>query len=375
MALKVSDTEGPGGVGAADVLNKIISSRRLTWRDFEDFISLIRKGEANRVQIGAFLAIAREEFIHIGPSTLRSIASVFLRNAVRFPKIEGLVDIVGTGGDSHSTFNVSTAAAIVNAGAGLKTAKHGSRSSRTKLGASDLLETLGSVVNVGPAKMLEALERSNFCFLSATHYHPLMRLLGIHRRSIGIRTVFNYIGPLISPARPDKMIVGVASEKMGDLIAPALVLLGVKRLWVVFGEIGLDEISIQGKTIVWEYSGGVEPKKIRGAEYLKDLVYKGIIIKKFRLSPDEFGLEGYPISAITSTSCDENVKLLKTLLYDPQNAPGAIYNSVVMTAAAALYLGLDLPSLREGCRRAIESIEEKKAASVLDSYIKITQYI
>merc|ERR1719424_647638 len=214
-------------------------------------------GGGTPAQIGAFLALLNldrctSEIVTRLASTMREHAVV-----VQVPRDGGsIIDIVGTGGDGQDTFNISTAAALVAAGAGAMVVKHGNRAATSKSGAADILEALGARLELDAKEVAPVLSASGFAFLFARSYHPAMRHVGPVRQQLGIRTVFNILGPLTNPARPDCMLAGVFSATLGRLYAEVFRSLGMKRALVVHGLEGLDELSITGASKVWELMDG-----------------------------------------------------------------------------------------------------------------------
>ena len=202
----------------------------------------IMKGNLAPSQIGAFLTALKLLNLETNPLYIKAVATA-MRNASISVDAGKVVDIVGTGGDGHDTFNVSTAASIIVAGAGLKVAKHGNRASSSSCGSADILEALGCELNkVNNFKAQAILQESNFCFLFAQLYHPAMKIVAGPRRELGIRTIFNILGPLTNPSKPTHMVVGVPFKELGPVMAQSLQLLGIERGWVVCGAIGLDEV-------------------------------------------------------------------------------------------------------------------------------------
>merc|ERR1719424_219124 len=214
-------------------------------------------GGGTPAQIGAFLALLNldrctSEIVTRLASTMREHAVV-----VEVPRDGGsIIDIVGTGGDGQDTFNISSTAALVAAGAGAQVVKHGNRAATSKSGAADVLEAMGAKLEIAPEAVSKVLADSGFVFLFARSYHPAMKHVGPVRAEIGIRTVFNILGPLTNPARPDCMLAGVFSLSLGKLYAEVFKSLGMKRALVVHGLEGLDELSITGASKVWELMDG-----------------------------------------------------------------------------------------------------------------------
>nr|KAJ3420635.1 anthranilate phosphoribosyltransferase [Polyrhizophydium stewartii] len=255
-----------------------------------------------------------------------------------------VVDIVGTGGDGQNTFNVSTAASIVAAGAGAKVAKHGNRASSSTSGSADVLEALDCNLSaVSPAAVNEILHESNFCFLFAQVFHPAMKNVAGPRKELGVRTIFNLLGPMTNPAHPTRMVVGVFSRDLGHAMAEALHLSGVKSGWVVHGCVGLDEISPEGNTLVWQFdeSGNITERTI---------------------SPSaDFGLPEHPLRDVVGGDAVENASTMRQLLSGELSGP--ILDFVLLNAAALLHvsgLAADLPAGVALARQSIASGAAKK---------------
>jgi anthranilate phosphoribosyltransferase len=237
--------------GTSQSLKEMAQHLKSTWTQpnyltpgvAKEIASEIMEGKLGPSQIGAFLITLKLLGKETQPEYIAAVAEAMRDASLPVTLNYDVVDIVGTGGDGQDTFNVSTAASIVAAGAGCKVAKHGNRASSSSCGSADVLETLGCTLqNVTPSKLPSILETTNFCFLFAQVYHPAMKSVAGPRKELGVRTIFNILGPLTNPARPTRMIVGVFSKDLGMLMAQSLQLLGVERGWVVSGAIGLDEV-------------------------------------------------------------------------------------------------------------------------------------
>ena len=240
---------------------------------------------------------------------------------------------------------MSTASAIVCAAAGLKVAKHGNRASSSSCGSADVLEALGcSLTSIVPSAVRQCLISQNFCFLFSQVYHPAMKLLAPPRRELGVKTIFNYLGPLTNPAAPSRMVVGVGFKSDGPVMAQALLLAKVQRAWVVHGEIGLDEISPQGSTLVWD----VKPD---GS------------ITEFSISPKDFGLPEHQLDTVRGGNAEYNANLFKQLLLDQLKGP--IYDFVLMNSAALLLVSGKCQTLPEGVEIARACIQSKAAYNEL----------
>jgi len=244
-----------------------------------------------------------------------------------------LLDIVGTGGDGHNTINVSTTAALVAASVGAKTVKHGGRSASGKSGSSDVIARLGVDLEMSPATARHCLDELGFCYLFAGHYHQSFRNAAPVRKSLPARTIFNLIGPLSNPARPDYLLLGVSSRRLIRPMAKVLLLLGVRRAMVVHGS-GLDEIALHGATQVVEVTNGS--------------------ITEYAISPEDFNLPEAPLAAVIGGTADINCRITEDLLRGGGTA--AQQNLVAINAGAALYVAGISKSLREGAQLALSSM-------------------
>ena len=233
-----------------EAIGTLVEGKSFSFEEASGAMEEIMSGEATPAQIAAFLTALR-----IKGETADEIAGLasVMRAKATPVKISGpAIDIVGTGGDGSGSFNISTAAAFVAAGAGLKVAKHGNRAMSSQCGSADILEALGVKIDLGPEGVAECIEKVGIGFMFAQVFHPAMKYAAPVRREIGIRTVFNILGPLTNPARVEHMLLGVPSEELGNKIAAVLYRLGTKHALVVHGQDGLDEISISGKSLVWD---------------------------------------------------------------------------------------------------------------------------
>ncbi|GJN92816.1 hypothetical protein Rhopal_005854-T1 [Rhodotorula paludigena] len=317
------------------------------------FNHLAEPNGAHPSQIGAFLSALRLTGKDGEPSIVAECAKVMQEHALQVDVGnfgEGPVcDIVGTGGDGHNTFNVSTTAAIVAAGAGLRVYKHGNKAATSSSGSADILLSLGCPVTTLPPTSLHTVaSRSPFLFLFAPLYHPSMVRVAPIRKQIAFPTVFNALGPLINPAKPKAMIVGVHSPYLGPIFAEALRITGVERAWVVCGAEGLDEISPAGDTHVWDLQNGT--------------------ITERTLHPSHFGLTPTPLSTVAGGTPLENSLTLISLLDGALPPTNPIENFVVLNAAALLLVAGVVQSEKEGVERARRSIAEGGAKRALEAF-------
>ncbi|TBU37634.1 anthranilate phosphoribosyltransferase [Dichomitus squalens] len=308
------------------------------------------------VQIGSFLTALHIERIERRPEFLAAAANVLRARALK-AAIEGIdgdfvVDIVGTGGDGHNTFNVSTTAAIVAAGAGARVVKHGSRASTSSSGSADLLQSLGCYFTPPSADAPLPISRIPFTFIMAPQYHLSLAMIAPYRKALPHRTMFNVLGPLINPARPRGMVLGVAERELGPTFAHSLADGGVQRAFVVCGAEGLDEISCAGDTFVWELrpDGSVAERTVH---------------------PRDFGLEAHPLSEVAGASPEENAATFRALLQSGKDIPEKltpVLDFVLMNAAALLVVAGIAEDLKDGVAKARESITSGKAWNALEQF-------
>ncbi len=307
-------------------------------------------GAASPAQIGAFLIALRMK--GETPGEITAFATVLRAHAlpVPVPRMNGpLVDTCGTGGDSSGTFNISTAAAFVAAGAGVPVVKHGNRGVSTRCGSADVLEALGVGIGYPPAEAAGILARAGICFLFAPACHPAMRHAAGARREIGIRTVFNILGPLSNPAEADAQILGVYDPALIRPVAEALRGLSVRHAMVVHGN-GLDEISTCGPTNVAEV--------------------KGDEIHEYIVTPEEFGIQPARLPDLSGGSPDVNAQIIRAVL---AGETGATRDIVLLNAAAAIYVGGRARDIPEGLAAAAESVHSGAALKCLCDLIAATE--
>jgi anthranilate phosphoribosyltransferase len=254
--------------------------------------------------------------------------------------------IVGTGGDHANTFNISTTAAIITAAAGIPVAKHGNRSASSKCGAADVLEALGVNINIPPEKSSELLKNIGICFMFAQNYHIAMKFVAPIRRELGIRTVFNILGPLTNPAGAKMELMGVYDKALVEPLAQVMCNLGVKSAMVVHGEDGLDEISLSAPTFVCEVKDGW--------------------VRSYSITPEQFGFERCGKEDLQGGTAQENAAILKALLYGEK---GAKRDAAVLNAAAAMFVTGKYASIGEAVNIANDVIDAGKALEKLEEFI------
>ncbi|KAH9960091.1 anthranilate phosphoribosyltransferase, TrpD [Russula dissimulans] len=317
---------------------------------------VITPGATLPEQVGAFLtglAVARVELRK--EIVIAAAAFIYSRSvpAVVFDADKDfIVDIVGTGGDGHNTFNVSTTAAIVAAGAGARVIKHGGRASTSSSGSADLLQSLGCVFVPPQANAPVRIPNTRFAFIPAWLHHPTLAILAPARRALPFRTLFNVIGPLLNPTRPRGIILGVAEPALAPPFIAALKAAEIKRAYVVCGAENLDEISCAGDTHLWE-------------------VLEDGTVREGTLCPADFGLPAHPLSDVKGGTPAENAAAFKTLLASGDNIPThltPILDFVLMNAAALLVVAGRANGLKDGVRLALEAITTGKAWHALEAF-------
>ena len=307
----------------------------------------IMTGVATPSQLGAFLTALRLKGETV--DEVAGLARVMREQAVHVPLPSHIraVDTCGTGGDSAGTFNVSTAAGLLVSALGQPVAKHGNRAASSRCGSADVLEALGVKLELGPEQVAACIEEVGFGFMFAPTYHPAMRHVGPTRREIGIRTVFNILGPLTNPAGAQFQVLGVADPKLLRLMGEALLRLGCARALIVHGEDGLDELSLSAPTRVVEVSGE------RGE------------LRDYRIRPEELGLPLRPREAMLGGDAQQNAGRMRSLLAGQESGPLA--EMVALNAGAALYVTGRADGIADGVRQASEALRSGRATATLDA--------
>ncbi len=329
------------------VYRKVMNGEVLAVGEVRELLSGLLNGRYTDIQMGAILTAlsVRGETpreIEEGVRYLREIAETS-------PEGTGAIDIVGTGGDGLNTINISTASAFITSAAGVKVLKHGNRSVSSTSGSSDLLEALGIDLNNLKDRADSTYRDTGMTFLYAPHYHPALKAVAGVRRDLGVRSIFNLIGPLANPASPDYILLGVYSEELMEGMASILRGLGVKRGMVVHGvEDGADEVSICGTTKVIEVSGNK--------------------VRRYNIHPEELGLRRRRLEEIVGGAPKENAKLIREVLVGRDSS--AKKDALVINSAAALYLTGRTETLVEGVALARETIESGRAYSKLQEYVE-----
>ena len=335
-----------------EAIEKIVRKEDLTYDEAYAVMNEIMNGETSQTQNAAFLAAlstksARAETI----DEIQGCAIAMREHATPVPH-EGIktLEIVGTGGDRAGSFNISTTAAFILAAGGVKVSKHGNRAASSKSGTADCLEALGVNIDQSPEKCLELLNSSGFCFMFAQKYHASMKYVGAIRRELGFRTVFNILGPLTNPARPECYLLGLYDEYLVEPVAKVLDKMGVRNALVVYGKDRLDEISPSDSTLVCE---------------LKDGYYRTT-----EICPEDFGLKRGTKDEIVGGTAEENAKITRGIL--DGSITGTKRTAVVMNAGAGFYVYGRTNSIEEGIRLSEELINNGAAIKTLEETIKVS---
>ena len=331
-----------------EAISTVVEGRSLTIDQSSDVMRQMMQGEATPAQLAAFLTALRLK----GESTeeIAGMATVMREFSLKV-RVDGLlVDSVGTGGDGRNTFNLSTAAAFVAAGAGLKVAKHGNRAASGSCGAADVLEALGVRVELSPEGVERCINEGGIGFMFAPVFHPAMRHAAPVRREIGIRTVFNILGPLTNPAGAQSLLIGVAFPELGEKMAEVMRLLDTRHAIVVHGDGGLDELSMSGNNSVWEVKNGR--------------------VSFWSLSVNETGLPQAPVDAILGGDKEQNAATMRRLL---QGEGGAIRDAVLLNSAGVLMAADLVSNVKDGIQTAAQAIDTGAALASLDGLIELSQ--
>ena len=309
----------------------------------------IMNGTATDVQKSAYLTA-----LAMKGETIEEISGSAEEMRAHARKVEHnleVLEIVGTGGDGSNSFNISSTSSLVISAAGVPVAKHGNRAASSKSGAADCLEALGVNISIEPEKAAKLLNEIGICFFFAQTYHTAMKYVGPIRKELGIRTVFNILGPLTNPARPTYQVLGVYDESLLDTMPQVLTKLGVKRGLVVYGQDKLDEISASAPTSVCEINNG---------EY-----------KKYTITPEDFGLERCSKEDLVGGTPAENAVISKAILKGEDKGPKR--TAILMNAGAALYIAGKADSIQSGIALAAETIDSGKAYEKLEQFVALSQ--
>ena len=330
-----------------EAIDAVVSGRSLTMDEAAAVMRQIMQGEATPAQLGSFLTALRLK----GESTeeIAGMATVMREFSLKV-RVEGtVVDSVGTGGDGTNSFNISTAAALVAAGAGVRIAKHGNRAASGSCGAADVLEELGVRIELPPEGVERCIEEGGIGFMFAQAFHPSMRHAGPVRREIGIRTVFNILGPLTNPAAAQRQLIGVAFPELGEKVAEVMRLLASERTLVVHGAGGLDEIALDGDTSVWELRDGQ--------------------VESWTFHPDDMGLGRWSVADLRGGDREANAAAMRRLL---GGEGGPIRDAVLLNTAGVLLAAGAAPGIPEGIQQAARSIDTGAARERLEAMVELS---
>jgi len=329
----------------------LVQGESLSQEHSASVMNEIMDNEATEAQIGSFVTALRMKGETV--SEITGMAQTMREKSLNVSislKDKKLVDTAGTGGDGQNTMNVSTAAAIVASAAGAKVAKHGNRAVSSMCGSADILEAVGVKVDLSPDGVTRCIDEVGIGFMFAPIFHPAMRYAAAPRRDIGIRTVFNILGPLTNPANADAQVLGVADSKFGDLMAQSLALLGTQRAMVVHGNDGLDELSITGATSIWELSHGE--------------------ISSYTIVPEDVNMKRAELKDLQSGNLERNRDLFNSVL---QGIPSPAMDIVLLNAAATLVVAEEAENLSVGVARAREAIVSGAAVEKMGAFAKLSQ--
>ncbi len=343
-------TSGDLGPALAAVIDE---GRSLSDAEASGAMDALMSGEADEIQASALLTGLRMRGESV--DEIVGLARAMREHALRvdLSDLPRLADTAGTGGSGKHTFNSSTAAGFVLAGCGVPVAKHGNRAMSSSVGSADVLEALGGQISVGPDQAASLIREVGFGFLFAQAFHPAMRFIAPVRRRIGIRTVFNILGPLTNPARATHQLIGVARPELGPLMATALGRLGLKRGLVVHGHEGLDEVSPSGETTCWQVDGSE--------------------LTEFTVSPQDFQIRPVPLFAVSGgETSSESAQMMREVL---GGKTSALTGFVTLNAAAGLLAAEEVPTFAEGVSRAAECIDDQRALRKLELWIERSQAI
>lgn len=330
-----------------EAIQKVVTKQDLSYQEAETVMDEIMSGSASQIQMSAYLTSLSLKGENIEEIT--ASAAGMRKHCIRLLHDMEVLEIVGTGGDKSNSFNISTTSAIVVSAMGIPVAKHGNRAASSKCGAADVLEALGVNINISPEKSKELLEEIGICFLFAQNYHIAMKYVAPVRKELGIRTVFNILGPLSNPAGANMQLLGVYDEELVEPMAKVLANLGVKNAMVVFGQDGLDEISMSSATTVCE---------VRNNEF-----------RKYTLEPEQFGMARCKKEDLLGGTPEENAQITLSIL---KGEKGPRREAVVLNSAAALYVADSSLTLQEAVYKVQETIDNGSALKQLERFVSLS---
>lgn len=329
-----------------EAILKLAAKKDLTYQEAEEVMNEIMGGEASPVQMSAYLTALSLKGETIDEIT--ASAAGMRAHCIKLLHDLDVLEIVGTGGDGANSFNISTTSSLVIAAGGVPVAKHGNRAASSKCGAADVLEALGINISIPPEKSAELLKKINICFLFAQNYHISMKYVAPIRRELGIRTVFNILGPLSNPAGANMELMGVFDESLVEPLAQVMGKLGVQRGMVVYGQDRLDEISMSAPTSVCEIRDGW--------------------FQSYELTPEQFGYERCPKEELTGGTPEKNAEITRDILAGQER--GAKRQAVCLNAGASLYITGNADTIEKGVRQAEQLIDSGAAMNKLEEFIR-----
>ena len=333
-----------------EAIEKIVSKKDLSYQEAYDVMNEIMNGKTSQVQNAAYLsALSTKSTKAETIDEISGSAAAMRDHALPVTHDMDVLDIVGTGGDHAHSINISTTAAMIIAAAGVKVAKHGNRAASSKCGAADCLEALGINLDQPPEKAVRELKEIGLCFMFAQKYHDSMKYVGAIRKELGIRTVFNILGPLTNPAHPSHMILGVYDEYLLEPLAKVMLSLGVKSGMVIYGQDCLDEFSLSAPTSVCEFRDGW--------------------FKRYEVSPEEFGFTRCEKTDIRGGDPAENAQVALDIL---NGAAGPKTDIVLLNAGAAIYVGGKADSISSGIDRARKLVASGAAMKKLEEFRQLS---
>jgi len=335
-----------------EAINALVDGRSLTAEESAAVMEEIMEGQATPAQLGAFITALRIR--GETPEEIAGLVKVMRAKAIPIEFPGPVLDIVGTGGDGLNTFNISTASAFVAAGADLKVAKHGNRAASSQCGSADVLEKLGVKIDLNAAQVKRCIQEIGIGFIFAPAFHPAMKFAAGPRKEIGIRTVFNILGPLTNPARAQYQVVGAPGIQMAEKIACVLAKLNLRHALVVHGLIGMDELSITGKSLFWEIKDGQ------------------MIKNRQEITPEILGIKRARLKSVQGGTPEENARIILEVLHGTK---GPKRDIVLLNAAAALVAGEKVSNLEQGIELAGAIIDQGKALEKLKKLIKFSHEI
>jgi anthranilate phosphoribosyltransferase len=331
-----------------EAITKIIEGESLSIDESAFVMNEIMNGETTSAQIASFITALRMKGESI--EEIVGMATTMRQHSIKINVTGTLIDTCGTGGDDSNTFNISTASSIVVATAGLKIAKHGNRSISSICGSADVLEACGVKIDMSPDQVTASIEKIGIGFMFAPVFHPAMKHAGPPRREIGIRTIFNLLGPLTNPANAQVQILGIARKGLGPLMAEALKRLKTHKSFIVHGEDGIDEFTLSGETHIWEISNGT--------------------VKEHSIFPEDVGLQRSELSNLQGGSIQENKKILEAVL---DGTAGPFQDSIAFNAGAAIYLAEKAKTFKDGVNQAKEILDSGDARKKLSEWIDVSR--